>query len=332
MTQLAFPVLRILADGEFHSGEIIARRLQVSRSTVWNALQEILAWGIAVHRVPGRGYRLADPWQPLEPGAVDNRLGSAASHFSLEILECAGSTNAVALERAAQGAPTGTVVAAELQTAGRGRRGRPWHSSLGGALTFSVIWRFEGGVASLSGLSLAVALALVRALERMGVAGARLKWPNDVIHRFRKLAGILIELQGDVLGPSAAVIGIGINLKLSAPVVDRIDQPVTDVFSIAGTVPERNQALATILVELLEVLRQFEGTGFAALREEWMARHAYQGQPVRLRLPDGSEQRGTVREVSKEGALVLDAADGSRSFNSGEISLRPGAATGGVGS
>lgn len=325
MTELAFTVLRILADGEFHSGEFIAQRLRVSRSTVWNALREIRAWGVGVHRVPGRGYRLADPWQLLDAEAVRNALGPAATRFSFEILGCAGSTNTIALERVAQGAPTGTVVAAELQTAGRGRRGRPWHSSLGGALTFSLIWRFEGGVASLSGLSLAVALALVRALDRMGAPGARLKWPNDVIHNFRKLAGILIELHGEVLGPSAAVIGIGINLKLPEPVVDRIDQLVVDVFSITGTVPDRNRVLAAILTELLEVLLEFERAGFAALREAWMARHAYQNRPVRLKLPDGSEQRGTVREVSKDGALVLAAADGLKSFNSGEISLRPGA-------
>ncbi|MGE5027591.1 MAG: biotin--[acetyl-CoA-carboxylase] ligase [Betaproteobacteria bacterium] len=322
MKPLTFSILRILADSEFHSGEEMAQLLRVSRASVWQALRGLDAAGVTVHRVPGRGYRLREPLQWLDPVQVTAALGDKAGLFKLEVIDSAASTNSLLLQKAAQGAPHGSCVVTEMQTAGRGRRGREWHANLGGSLTFSLLWRFQQGAGFLSGLSLAVGVALMRALGQSGVAGAGLKWPNDVLYQHRKLAGILIELQGDMLGPSAAVIGIGLNLNLSDTVQNRIDQAVVDVRSITGVMPERNLILANLLLHLADVLDEFEEGGFFRLRGEWLGHHAYQGKTVHLLMPDGSRHQGRLLDVAEDGALLVDTGAGKKRFTAGEISLR----------
>lgn len=322
---LTFAVLRLLADGEFHSGERLAQRLGVSRASVHNALRGIDDYGLTLHSVHGRGYRLVDSPQWLDAQQVADLLGDQAGEFHIEILDTAPSSNTLLLQRIRQQAvPSGSVLAVEWQSGGRGRLGRAWHSGLGNALTFSLLWRFECGLSALSGLSLAVGVALVRVLQQLGVADAQLKWPNDVVTAKGKLAGILIEAQGDMLGPSAVVIGIGINLCLPPAVANRIEQPVAGLSDLVEQPPDRNLLLALLLRELGSVLRGFAVAGFAALRAEWESCHALHGQPARLSMPDGKMVIGTVRGVTDEGALLLETTQGVQTFNVGEISLRKG--------
>jgi BirA family biotin operon repressor/biotin-[acetyl-CoA-carboxylase] ligase len=292
---------------------------------VWNAVQEIEAAGVDVFSVRGRGYRLARPLSLLDAERLGRQLGEATP-FCVEIIDEAASTNTLLLQRAQAGAPHASVIAAEWQRAGRGRMNRPWHAVVGGALTFSVLWRFSQGAATLAGLSLAVGLAVVRTLEAFGVNGAGLKWPNDVLWRGRKLAGILIEMQGEALGPSAVVIGVGINVRLSPALAPRIDQAVADLETILGTTDaqavDRNRLLALLLGEVNRVLLQFERAGFQPFREEWQRRHVHQGCAVRLMLPGGTREAGVARGVGADGALLLETARGVRPFHSGDVSLR----------
>ncbi|HEV8645611.1 MAG TPA: biotin--[acetyl-CoA-carboxylase] ligase [Burkholderiales bacterium] len=324
MTPHTLEVLRLLQNGEFQSGEAIGKALGITRGSVSNALANIDEFGLTVHKVHGRGYRLVTPVQWLSRDEILKQLGGRAASFAIEVVDETGSTNSDLLERAAQGAPTGTVLVAELQTRGRGRRGRGWHSALGGALTFSVLWRFEQGAGFLSGLSLTVGIALARVLRRHGAEDAMLKWPNDVLWRHLKLAGILIELAGDVMGPTVAVIGVGINLRLPEAVRARIDQPVVDLAKI-GIVVDRNRLFAEFLAELDVVLRNFSDEGFAPFREEWDRMHAYQDRMVRLRMPDKTELEGKVEGVAEDGALMIKTRSGTRKFYGGELSLRPAA-------
>jgi len=319
---LSFAILRQLSDGGFHSGQDIANLLGVSRASVWQALKPLSAAGIEVFRVPGRGYRLREPIEWLNQQAVLSAMSEQACLFNLEILDEVDSTNKVLLQKSALGAPHGSCVAAELQTAGRGRRGRTWFAGIGGGVAFSVLWRFDQGAGFLSGLSLAVGVAVVRALHAAGVAGAMLKWPNDVLYHYRKLAGILIEMQGDVSGPCAVVIGIGLNLKLSEVVLEHIDQPAVDIFSITRQMPQRNRMMALILSHLADVLTLFGQQGFSALREEWKSYHSYQGKSVRLLMPDGTQREGVLLDVADDGALLLETPDGLGRYTAGEISLR----------
>ncbi|MBZ0104583.1 MAG: biotin--[acetyl-CoA-carboxylase] ligase [Sulfuricella denitrificans] len=325
MKALTFSVLRQLSSSEFSSGEAIARQLGISRGSVWQALQDLDQYGIQVFRLPGRGYRLAEAVHWLNRDEILAALGCKARLIQLEVVETADSSNRILMQKAALGAEHGSCLAVELQTQGRGRRGRTWHTSLGGSLTFSLLWRFNQGASALSGLSLAVGVAIMRALEQTGIRDTRLKWPNDVLHDEQKLAGILIELQGDMLGPSAAVIGIGLNLKLSGQTRAHIDQAATDIAAIKSGLPDRNHLLALILNHLSDVLLQFENEGFGRLREEWSRHHFYQNRPVCMLLPDGSEYHGTVTGVAEDGALLVRGANGERRFTAGEISMRSGA-------
>ncbi len=322
MTPLAFAVLRRLSGGGFHSGEGIARALGVSRGSVWNALHAAEDAGIKVFKLRGRGYCLAEPLDWLDGDAVREALGAAAGTFDLEILDAVDSTSTLLAQRAAAEERHGRVIAAELQSAGRGRRGRAWHCGLGEGLTFSLLWRFSQGPAALAGLSLAVGVALARACERLGAEGVGLKWPNDVVHRSGKLAGTLIELQGEIQGPSAAVVGVGINLRLAPGARSRIDQPAADLASLSAGLPGRSRVLGAVLAELAAVLAQFEAQGFAPLKREWTARHALHERPVTLQLPDGSALAGTVAGVEDDGSLLLRTASGVRRLFGGEISLR----------
>lgn len=324
MKRLAATVLRVLADGEFHSGEALARALAVSRASVWNAVGELQALGLDVYRVHGRGYRLARPFALLERAAIERALGPCAKAFTLELRDTVDSTNSVLLEQAARGAPGGAVLAAEWQTGGRGRLGRAWHAGLGEALTFSLLWRFVRGAGALAGLSLATGVAVARALESLGASELCLKWPNDVLWRGAKLGGILIELAGDALGPTAAVIGIGVNVRLSPATRAAIGQPAADLeAACGGTAPDRNAVLAAVLGELADTMARFEHEGFGPLREAWERRHAYQDRAVALRLPDGARVEGRARGVTENGALLLERAGAVHRFHSGEISLRP---------
>lgn len=322
MKPLAYQVLQHLACGEFRSGAMLADGLNVSRGSVWHAVRELERLGLEIYRVRGRGYRLRQPLSLLDAARVMRLLGTRHGPFAVEVAAAADSTNTLALERARAGAPSGTVIAAEWQHAGRGRLGRRWHAAMAGALIFSVVWRSRHGAASLSGLSLAVGLALVRALHKLKAPEAQLKWPNDVVCRGGKLAGILIEMQGDALGPSCAVIGIGLNVRLSSEVHARIDQAAIDLETLCGCMVDRNVALAGILAELASVLEIFERDGFRLLRSEWQRHHAWQDREVAVALPDGRIESGVARGVDRDGALLISRRGAVQRYHSGEVTLR----------
>ncbi len=331
LTPLGISLLRQLADGALHSGEDLAAAVGLTRARVSQVLKEAEAAGVAIERVKGRGYRLPAPPGFLDPKAVVARLAELDAErgrktpVTLEVVDQIDSTSSELMRRLQRRDIHGMALAAEAQTAGRGRRGRTWTAIFGGSLVFSLAWRFEQGAGFLAGLSLAVGVAVARALEAEGYAGIALKWPNDVIHRHLKFGGILIELNGDALGPSTTVIGIGLNIRLPAAARADIAQPVTDLATIAGKKApaiDRNRLLARLVAELADVLDRYARDGFAPFAAEWQHRHAYQGKLVRLLLPDGAVVTGKVAGVDASGALVL--ADGPRRarFLSGEISLR----------
>jgi BirA family biotin operon repressor/biotin-[acetyl-CoA-carboxylase] ligase len=326
MNSLAFPILKLLADGKFHSGEDIAQHFNVSRATIWNALQHAESLGIEIFSVRGRGYKLPQALTFLDKQAIVNNMSQQHAWLNVEVFDTLPSTNSYLMQN--MGAKThGTCVVTNLQTSGRGRRGREWQASLGASLTFSLLWRFQCGAAALSGLSLAVGVALIRGLHEIGATEAKLKWPNDILINQQKLAGILIELQGDMEGPSTAVIGIGINLQLPESVLQKIDQPVTDLNQTLAHTITPNSLMATLLKHLVDVLLTFERTGFDELRDEWAKHHAYHQQPVRMLMPDGSEVNGVVQAISENGSLIVETANGLQKFMSGEISLRSYTAT-----
>lgn len=243
-------------------------------------------------------------------------LAAAACRCVVDYLPVCGSTNSVLAERALAGAPTGSVVIAGEQTAGRGRRGRPWWSAADAGLMFSLLWRFAPGIVPL-GASLAAGVAVMRALSDLGVDGLALKWPNDVLKSGKKLAGILVEL---VAGQTqAAVIGIGLNLRVPAT----LPVALRDQVAALDTPRTPQEVLVALLVALERVLVEFEQGGFAALRDEWLRHHAYQDAEVCLLSDFSPPRQGRCRGVDDAGALLLECAGRLERFWSGELSLRP---------
>lgn len=312
-----------MSDGAFHSGETLGRAVGLTRARVSQLLREAEAAGLTLERVRGRGYRLHGALPFLDRAAIAAAASLRDANVEIEVVDTLASTNGELQRRAAQRDIHRLVLATEWQTAGRGRLGRGWTAVAGGSLTFSLGWRFEQGAGFLAGLSLAVGVALARALEAAGFRGVELKWPNDLVHRHCKLGGILIELSGDALGPTLAVIGVGLNARLPEAARRDIAQPVTDLATVAGVAAiDRNALLATIVAELVSTLERYSAEGFAPLRPEWQRRHALQKRPVQVLLPDKSTVRGNVVGVDADGALVLDHRGRRMRFVTGEVSLR----------
>jgi BirA family biotin operon repressor/biotin-[acetyl-CoA-carboxylase] ligase len=318
---MPLPVLRLLSAVEFRSGEDIAQRLSVTRASVNNAVREAQGLGVVIHAVRGRGYRLGYRYDWLDATRLDTAGGKAG--FAFQVHDRLASTNSHLLALAQQGAVHKSVVAAELQSDGRGRRGRAWQAQLGRGLTFSLLWRFQRPLTALSGLSLVVGLALARCLRRLGADTVRVKWPNDVLIGTGKLAGILIETHGDMLSSATAVIGIGLNLALTDEVAALAGVQVASLVDVVPRLPERNDLLLAILQELDADLRRFDASGFAPFADDWLSLHAFQGEQVVIHGVNGVLHQGRVSGVDADGALLIDTPEGRVAVHSGEVSLRP---------
>lgn len=323
---LLIPLLKLMSDGRFHSGQEMAEHFQISRATVFNILQTAEQLYVRIHAVRGKGYKLADRLSWLNTQALESLIATSGHDYAVRTVEQTHSTNTSLIEAALAGAPHRTVLYADYQHSGRGRRGRAWLSPLGGGLTFSVLWRFDRGLDQLSGLSIAVGMALARALSKLCPLPVKVKWPNDVLAGYRKLAGILVEVQGEISGPSFAVIGIGINEHLSTFHRQEIDQAVIDLAEM-GVRISRAELLVGILSELATTMEIFEREGLKSILSDWPDLHAHEGRAVLLRSPDGGSHTGMASGLDVAGNLLLTLPNGElKKFSTGEVSLRPVAA------
>ena len=316
--------MNLLADGHWVSGETIAKSFNISRSGVWKRLQTLVAYGLHVESVKGKGYRLAQPLDLMSVAAIRQALTVPAQRWigQLELLFETPSTNRYLAENKLA---AGSVCLAEYQSSGKGRRGRQWQSPLGANLMMSVAWSFAGGASALEGLSLAVGVAVADALLALGFAGAQLKWPNDIVCQQKKLGGILIELSGDASGDCDVVVGLGLNVAMSRfeLVGKAIDQPWTDL-SQQGLEVSRSRLAAEVLNHVMPLLASYERSGFAAYHERWMSLNAHHDQLVSLRSA-AQVVEGRCVGISSAGALLLETAAGRQAFSGGEVSLRLGA-------
>ncbi len=272
--------MRQLADGAFHSGEDLAATVGLTRARVSQLLKQAETAGLSLERVRGLGYRLTATPDFLDADQVRRSLddiagkGTAFPPLDIEVVDQVGSTSTELLRRAQRRDIHGQVLAAEWQTAGRGRRGKAWTAVAGGSLTFSIGWRYEQGAGFLAGLSLAVGVAVVKALEAEGLAGVELKWPNDLVHKHLKVGGILVELNGDALGPSIVVVGVGLNVRLPVEIRRNIEQPVSDLTTVAGRgapAIDRNHLLARLSAELAATLDAYSPLRISGVRRRMAA-------------------------------------------------------------
>jgi BirA family biotin operon repressor/biotin-[acetyl-CoA-carboxylase] ligase len=318
-------ILSLLADGEFHSGTELAELLGVSRSAICKQLSGLAALGLHHSAVSGKGYRLDKPLELLESSKINAVLNDQNKVLipTLEIHDSLDSTNSYLMEHSRNNAESGFVCFAEHQTAGKGRRGRQWVSPYGSNIYVSMLWRFQqGGITSTAGLSLAIGVAVIRALKLYGINDVGLKWPNDIYSQGKKLGGILIEVSGEADGPCAAVIGLGLNLFLPEHQAQTITQAWTDLTQISGEIPVlRNQLAGTLLNEMLAVVNGFEMDGIKAYLDEWRSYDCLKGKAATLFI--GQQQiEGIVEGIDDKGLILIKKPDGLvQAFASGEVSF-----------
>jgi BirA family biotin operon repressor/biotin-[acetyl-CoA-carboxylase] ligase len=237
----------------------------------------------------------------------------------LNIEATVDSTNS-ALQRLPLAEQHATVVLAEHQSNGRGRRGRKWHSPFGGNLYLSLGWKFDKPLSELGCLPLVVAMATARALSRAGLRGHRVKWPNDLLLDGRKLCGCLVEMQGESQGPCHAVLGVGINVHMPAGgETAGIDQPWTDLHSQLPGFSRSNLA-ALLLEELIVQLVLFNDQGFAPFKYIWEAWDGLYGQTISVN-SGNNPVNGVASGIDDSGALLLDTGTQMLKLHSGEVSL-----------
>lgn len=322
-------VLEILSDGTFHSGQRLAKRLRLSRGGVWKIVSALRALGIDIQSVPRQGYRLPRPVDLYDEAAIHAAASERARGVvsRTDVLLTVDSTNRfVADLDDTLEAGKAQLCVAELQNAGRGRRGRSWLAPFGAGICMSAGWRFTDPPPTFSALSLAVGVAVVRALRRLGASDVGLKWPNDVMWKGRKLGGILVEMRGESAGPAQVVIGIGLNVRM--PTVIRLllaEQQaalIADIYEIMReNTPNRNAIVGAIASELIDMLPVFAREGFAPFHAAWQHLDALAAAPVKV-INGAQTTLGVARGVDIDGTLLVDVEGVERRFVSGEVSLR----------
>lgn len=308
-------ILKQLSDGEFHSGEGLGERLGISRAAVSKHIKGIREWGLDIYRVQGKGYQLSFPIDLLDYDTIQS-----ASPVPIELFPIIDSTNQYLLDNIDR-YQSGAVCLAEYQSQGRGRRGRQWASPFGSNLYFSMYWQLESGVAAAMGLSLAIGVAIVDALEALGAKELKLKWPNDLYFRDKKLAGILVEMSAQTGGVAHLVIGMGLNINMKVD-DSTIEQPWANLSQVFdGDMPSRNQLVVALIQAWKKVLEQYEVQGMKAFVQRWNDVDNFKDKPIKL-LMGNKEVYGIGKGINDQGGILLETAQGVETYVGGEISLR----------
>ncbi|KGA26698.1 bifunctional biotin--[acetyl-CoA-carboxylase] ligase/biotin operon repressor BirA [Pectobacterium odoriferum] len=308
-------LINILSDGEFYSGELLGEMMGMSRAAINKHIQTIRDWGIDVFTVTGKGYSFPVSMQLLDEDVILKQLPEGG----VTVLPVVDSTNQYILERL-DTLSSGDACLAEYQKSGRGRRGRQWFSPFGANLYLSLYWRLEQGPAAAVGVSLVIGIVMAEVLHKLGADGVRVKWPNDLYLKDRKLAGILVELTGKTGDAANLVIGAGINLQMREPAPDTINQGWINLQE-AGIDINRNTLASTLISELRSALAVFELQGLEPFIPRWEKLDNYFNRSVRL-IIGNREIHGVDRGIDRQGALLLESDGLITSYIGGEISLR----------
>lgn len=327
------PLIRLIGDGQWHTGVTLGETLGVSRAAIWKQLKKLDDYGLTLFTHPQKGYRLAYTIDWLKAhhtlSLVPSNIESIQSFRSFCVID---STNQYLLDhwkRLAGGVSERLslhVCTAEWQNLGRGRRGKQWVSPLAGNICLSVGWLVSGGAAALEGISLVAGLVLSESLEALGFKEVQLKWPNDVLVKGRKLAGLLVEIRGDISGDCFCVLGVGLNVAMSQHHSNNIGQDWVDLEQLAKeqaiACPSRERILGTFLERLVTALRRHNKHGFGFFSDAWQSRDAFFNQPVRFQ--QGSDwYEGVARGINEQGALKITTENNeSVLLHGGEISVR----------
>ncbi len=324
LSNLQKKILELMSDGKFHSGNEIAKKLRTNRSNVWGQIKGLSSIGLDVSAVRGQGYRFQSSLELLDQETIKSGLSNNGREnlSDLEIYQEIGSTNSYLMENAAN-LDNGAVCLAEFQSAGRGRSGRAWISPFAANINFSVLWHYQKGASSIGGLSLAMGVAILRALRVYCITGLGLKWPNDVLYHDQKLAGILIEVSGDSHGPCNVVTGVGLNWHMPDHICHSIDQKWTDMKKVLGSgYPKRNHLVSRLLNEILPILASYDKTSLTPYLEEWRGSDCMINKNASLYWGD-RRIYGRVQGIDNDGMIILQTENGKiQRYASGEVSFK----------
>jgi BirA family biotin operon repressor/biotin-[acetyl-CoA-carboxylase] ligase len=335
-SQLVQRVFATLADGEEHSGASLAAGLDVTRSAVWKAIEQLRDLGLPVSAATRRGYRLAYAAEALDAARIRAAVTppEVRERFdAIDVLWSGSSTNTLLLERRPPPPGRFDAILVEHQSAGRGRRGRAWLAPVAGSLCLSIAVQFEQPPPGLGALPLCAGLAIAAALESLGARDFGLKWPNDLVARpdGRKFGGLLAELRVEAGGPAHVVIGLGLNLRLSDAAIAAVADTGTRATDLArlGLDPRPRNALAgRLLATLATDLQRFAVEGFAPIAPAWDRVDVLRDRVVTVSgglaaRADGALE-GVARGIDPDGALRLELASGRiEHVIAGEVSVRP---------
>lgn len=321
-TETKITIAKVLSDGEFHSGEALGKDLGISRAAVANHIKTLSNLGLDIYSVTGRGYKLANHIELLDTKKINAVFGKS---YPLDTYSIIDSTNEFLMQKIRSDSKLvdGHTVVAECQTAGRGRRGRKWQSPFGSHVYFSQYRIMEDGLSAAAGLSLAVGIAVKRACERVVDCKIELKWPNDILSEGRKLAGVLIEAEGQSDGQCHLVIGIGINFDMPKSSADEIEQAWVDLKTLAGKNLDRNYFVAILIEELDIIVKKYKESRLDKLLEEWNLANAFKEQNVEIS-SNTSVKSGKCIGIDATGALLIESSETSKieKIFGGEVSLR----------
>ncbi len=322
-------LVKSLASGQFVSGQLLGEQLGISRTAIAKHIKALSEIGLDIYSVTGKGYKLAQPLYLLEKDKiiglladeVNKQIEKPSDLPLVEVHSLIDSTNDYLMRRLPNQVMPGQVCLAEYQSAGRGRRGRQWISPFGSQIYLSMYWYLEQGLSAAMGLSLVTALAVSDAIKAHCEVQVQLKWPNDIYLDGVKLAGILIDLEGQALEPSHCVIGIGLNLHMPEEAGKLIEQKWTDLQSHSKVKIDRNALSAQLISCLRKRLHQHQQEGLVPMLDEWHAHDAFLNKRVKL-ITGERVTHGICRGVNNQGALLLEVDGQVKPVYGGEVSLR----------
>lgn len=311
------------ADTDYISGERLSRELGVSRTAIWKHISSLRKSGYHIEAVPSRGYRLIYSPDIIAPHEVKSHLDGARIGQRLEFYKITASTNADAFRLAEDRAIEGTVVIADAQSGGKGRRGRVWASPAGVNLYCSIILRPSIMPHEAPQLTFLSAVAVARAIELTTRLAPEIKWPNDLLICGKKVAGLLNEMSAETDGINFVILGIGINLNMTADQFpEDLRQPATSLLLESGTRVNRSIFTSTMLNELDRLYADFLSHGFGPIREEWQQRCNASGRQV-IVSDSGTEcAGGRFIGIDSDGAMLLRSDDNKmHRITSGDVRI-----------
>lgn len=310
-------LVKILNDGQYHDGDSIGEKLQLTRSAVWKSIKKLQNYGIKIDSIKGKGYLLQESLLLIDQNEVKNNI---ANNIEITVFETIDSTNHYLKQFKNNKHPK--ICIAEQQTAGKGRLNREWHSPFGKNIYLSCLYPFQKDVSELAGLSLLTSLAVVKTLNEMGVKNhLSVKWSNDIVIDSKKLAGNLIEVQAETHAACQAIIGIGLNVNMLHDEDNNISQHWTSVRHILNRYMDRNDLCIRLINHLMSYLKIFETKGFEIFVDEWNKVDYLKNKFISLNIFN-EKVVGKVLGINAQGYLLLQLPDGNvRVCSSGEASL-----------